>query len=841
MSDADYAVIVGIDRYPQLGENRTELSLKGPGHDADAIEAWFKEQNVHIIAKIKGSIVDGLARPTGDQIEAAMRRIDNMALINQADKKGLQVGRRLYIYMSGHGFSPARRRGCIFTADADDRFGNNIHVSSWLDWFQDAGYFREFVLWMDCCMDRISLLPPREPQVRPQASRTPPNGVFIAFAAQRPLRTVEAPIPQDGDKWHGVFTWALLEGLRGAAVDANGFVTSRSLADWLRNAQSHFLGAGDLRDPQVSKEPDIQEDSRLIFARGVSPKTYPVSLAFDVTVTGKQARLWCGRPPKPETIDTGGGTPKLLLRPGLYVVDVPDAQIRQGFEVVGPTEITIRESGTPVKLAKQGQVFTLQVAPPEQPAEIFVIDTVFSLVDAMPGRLTSPLSFGLYKIKVRVGNQVKERVILLDGDRPAIDAGEIAPVIAAAAPISKTALGHEYQEAAALAASRKARGLAVDRDRPVLTVMVRAWSDNDTLPRSITPWDGIHVIDGRGKVVLDLSRDGERRTGTSQDPYAVAMAALKSGVYFFRRPMRNGTKCEQTLVLTRGWNLEAYYLCPGSADAERRHSMFSLHMRRSGDGDPDPREDRLIEAACTALAYERYLLAGELQELLLRNFSNPIAGIVGAHLFVLQAERSAIRDLSLLNEVVGKLRDLVGDDHPDVEALSVKCPDSSLRPRVPVKQPPIFRRSWQLLTEATQQQRTLVPASVWKRVHAFTPRPLYLTWVADAEIKQASLEALAKAVWEEPSPTRAPPTEATSISAEMALERLPVNMSVAAAVERNARQTEERVLVEPKIARERALRLQVPLSVLNSLRQLNDSPEAPTVQRDGMRPLASSQ
>src|ERR1700730_313943 len=42
---------------------------------------------------------------------------------------------------------------------------------------------------------------------------------FIACDAQGPLKAVALASPEDGGKGHGVFTWALLEGLRGAAVN----------------------------------------------------------------------------------------------------------------------------------------------------------------------------------------------------------------------------------------------------------------------------------------------------------------------------------------------------------------------------------------------------------------------------------------------------------------------------------------------------------------------------------------------------------------------------------------------------------------------------------------------
>lgn len=846
MPNNDYALIVGIDRYPTLGPGDTDLSLKGPGNDADAMEDWFTRQNVTVIDKITASIVDGNVQPTGDRIEAAMRAIDKLARENEARRNGLQVGRRLYIYISGHGFSPARRQGCIFTADANTLFGTNIHVSGWLEWFQDAGYFREFVLWMDCCMDRVTMQPPRMPSASVRSGGSPPKGEFIAFAAQRTLRAVEVPIPEDNNNWHGAFTWALLEGLKGAAVDANGLVTSRSLADWLRNAQSRFLGEDYLKDSRISTEPDIQEDSRLIFARGIRPRTYPVTLAFDPTLAGKRARLWSGRPPRPESFDILASGQIKSLRPGLYVVDVPDAGIRHGFEVVGAMQVKVEMAGKPVVPAQEGRIFNLHVEPAGHIAEIFIIDTVFSLVDSMPGQLTSPLFFGLYKIKVRVGSQVREHVILLDEDHRHFD----APVVVTAAPLAQTALGHVYQEVAAREAAQQARGLAEKTSLPVLTVMARVWSETPS-PLHPPPWSEVRVVTGRGKTVLDVTRDGVLESAAKQDPYAVATAALEPGHYFLRRRARDGTLREQTLILPRGWSLEVYMLRRIAAEGgEPGRLMLSFHMRRQDDGKPDLAEDRLLEAAYAALADERRVVAGEFEELL-RNQRNPMAGIVGAHLFLLEAERSGARDLSLLNDVVGNLRQLVGDEHPDVEALSLRCPDPALRARRQVKRPPIFHRSWDILTRATEERESLVPVAVWKRVHAVVPRPLYLAWVADAAIKRESLDALAQAVWTDPVPAAAPaalseaPAPMQGFRMSVAADEGRVEIAAAGstapptAKKRTARRSRpaaavppvaERVEVDPETARSRALRLGVPLSIVDLLRARGEPPDAPVAK-----------
>jgi hypothetical protein len=81
---------------------------------------------------------------------------------------------------------------------------------------------------------------------------------------------------------HGVFTWALLNGLKTAA-DANNQVTSASLGGYLYNNMKTFLKPDDLVDPEVPKEPDLEYDNNhaIVFCT-LPPQPSP---EFPVTVT----------------------------------------------------------------------------------------------------------------------------------------------------------------------------------------------------------------------------------------------------------------------------------------------------------------------------------------------------------------------------------------------------------------------------------------------------------------------------------------------------------------------------------------------------------------------------
>jgi hypothetical protein len=115
----------------------------------------------------------------------------------------------------------------------------------------------------------------------------------------------------------------------------------------------------------------------------------------------------------------------------------------------------------------------------------------------------------------------------------------------------------------------------------------------------------------------------------------------------------------------------------------------------------------------------------------LDKFENPIAGIVGGHLLVVERERDPGGDVRMLPVVVRNLFQLVGPEHPDVAALALQCTDEALRAVPPISALPMFQRSFTLLSRAAQERPELVPAALWRRMGAQTSVPPFLAWATD--------------------------------------------------------------------------------------------------------------
>jgi hypothetical protein len=826
MSADDYAILVGINDYPRLGEGNTPATLKGPANDVEAVRAWLTDPNgggiadpSHIVATIcpTPNPADD-ARPSADALEQAI--IDMHTL---AQRSNMRIGRRLYIFMSGHGFSPGRQRACLLAANAQENAMRNVHATGWLNWLQDSGYFREYVLWMDCCMNRLSFLPARDPPLQPVNARDPPRAGFVAFAAQRPLRAVERPFVQDGNKTHGVFTWALLKGLRGAAADANGRVTGRSLADWLRNALFAYMADEHRQDGDVAKEPEVvQEDAGLIFARGVGKPTSRVTLRFPTLANNVKARIWSGQPPVPREERVNAGAIEVELTPGLYVVDVPGHKLRQGFEVLDDSTVEVKEEGKEVVPPAENAMLDLEVETGDPNAEIFVIDSRFSLADSGAARLSAKLPFGIFKVKTRVGRGVQHRVILLDEGRPPIDPRTVASLPATVPPLGGTAATHEAHIGAARDAVEDIRKLKIQGNRSALLVMARTWTGKQARDVGSRPWEGVRVVDAAGRTIADLAESGSRVS--DGDPFATYTCPIEPGTYFLRQelppavapegPPGKEVVIEQSLVASPGWALEVYILRrAGSQQQEADIRPRVSVMLRSLGGHPEcsDEEYRVIEVARTALADERQVLNTDLANLLFDKIPNPMARLVGGHLLLVERERDPTRDISALDGIVRRLQSELGKQHPDVVALSLMCPDTSLRTTRPITAPPMFQRSWNILIEAAQRRSTLVPEAVWARAHALAALPPFLIWTIDESIKAEHRRDLARSILGDAAGT----VEEEAISEPVAMAQAMLDPgSKARPASRNSM----------KFARQRAARLQVPASALASL--LAEDPRA---------------
>ena len=766
----DCAIVVGVSRYPEWGDG-VAPDLNGPDNDAKDVYDWLVDpgggrlapENVRLIrSKDFDPINPEDPQPAKAKIEKALKWLEKQT--------ETVSGGRLYLYFSGHGFSPVVEEGALFAADATQAAPEFVYAHWWLRWFRTAQVFRETVLWMDSCMNYEQSIPVSEGSMRPQIGTGVPGPLFTALAA-RTKSALEHEMP-DG-KVHGVFTWTLLRGLRGGAADERGRVTGESLRNFLFTVMPEFLPDDARQSTAVDLRPFVRTDEGIVFAKLPARPKYPVRLVFPDHAVGEELRVWAGRPLARVKTEVLAGTEWVgeLLR-GLYVAEVPKAGLRHGFQVSGASTLDemVTTQGDPVTTPDGSELFALDIVAANSAASISVMDYRFERIFDETGELHERDMPGVYKVRVEFGRDVtmsSDEVLVLDRDttlRPDNVRGLPSP-----APTHGTASTHEYQTTPfENAANRVGPFASPDSGRSVISVLARYWTDPKAaavipdaeemaLPH---PLHGVQIIDAAGTpVVADISLgcqvDLPQGSVDPQgypvvDPIAIHEVEVAPGNYFLRQALPDGRQYEGCVTASAGWVTQvaiqrtAQFI--GTSDQRDAIGDVAVFLRRGGVR----RQDTVIEGARMALADGRNLFAegrgAKLAEELITNFTDPIAGIVGGHL-LLQAMEAAVPDpvrAEQFDLLVAKLRDLVGLNHPDVEALSLRCSRPAMSTNGPFTAPPMFRNSWQLIADASYRRPELVPPKLWQRVHASVAYGAIFLWAADEKTRASHTDQLTR-------------------------------------------------------------------------------------------------
>jgi hypothetical protein len=239
---------------------------------------------------------------------------------------GLPLGRRLYLWFSGHGITP-RGPGedcAVLMANASLLFlGRSIPGRRVADSFRKRAIFREVVLLMDCCREVLgsadaflSFDDQGDPTLGDRVGWL--YGFATKWASQSAERLLPHPLdPTAPPLWHGVFTHTVLEGLSNAADD-HCQITSESLARYVSQRVQDFLL------PEDNQRPDFQfsSDHPIVFGDGILTE---VKVTLSQPVLGWQIRDGSNlrATVAPPGIALPDGRISVHLLPGYYVFAVP--------------------------------------------------------------------------------------------------------------------------------------------------------------------------------------------------------------------------------------------------------------------------------------------------------------------------------------------------------------------------------------------------------------------------------------------------------------------------------------------------------------------------------------
>ncbi|MET7400639.1 caspase family protein [Dactylosporangium sp. NPDC005572] len=315
MHDAHYAVVVGINRYPALGD------LRGPVGDAALFAEWLRDpaggalppDNIRVVPASGTEVLHAYdAKPAVAEIVRALGDLNRTVEARVAADPTVWKRTRLYLFVAGHGMLPDGSDGALFAANVSlDELGHCLDLRRYAQWYRRSGRFRELVLFADCCRNRIDGAAAFGPPFTEPGEIENVVRIVVGYGAEFGREAFEGPVADQPDQRRGYFTEALLSGLRRPRPDPTWGALRRYIADTVPQ-----LAAAHGHDQRA----ELNGDDDVVFGPGTSD-----DIARRVTITFASGT--------PGPVDLLGGRLEVLgtwnpadgpwvrqLRAGLYAV-----------------------------------------------------------------------------------------------------------------------------------------------------------------------------------------------------------------------------------------------------------------------------------------------------------------------------------------------------------------------------------------------------------------------------------------------------------------------------------------------------------------------------------------
>ncbi|MEO5995142.1 MAG: hypothetical protein ABIN89_00510 [Chitinophagaceae bacterium] len=378
------------------------------------------------------------------------------------------------------------------------------------------------------------------------------------------------------------------------------------------------------------------------------------------------------------------------------------------------------------------ELYNLTVITGDEAAEIFIINGQFSRIASGIGKqFVFKLSRGLYSVKVRAGSETKEKpVALLSDDSITFDPIEFS----SPAPLEGTGKTHEFHNGNAVENSNLVH-VTIGQGSQIY-IFARNFSEKErsstNVPLNRDPATGLTLRNSNDEVLVDYGNPDIGIYSTDWEPWSACNVELNPGIYFLSLKTASGQTLQQTIVASPDWQTQVFLLQRnyGLKEKDIRADLpnGSIFMSRLGMGFKSNRKDygisddpdfRLTEMARQALVNDRHIITRSIESQMLDDkCNNPMLGIYGAHLLLLDKKP----DTTKLLTVLGNLRKLLVQPHPDVEAIAIKLKEPS---NYIFDTPPMLRLSWNYVLDASIQKPELVP------VNAITSQISNQLWSAD--------------------------------------------------------------------------------------------------------------
>lgn len=335
MADNDYAVVVGINHYP----NEPLADLEGPENDAEGFKKWLLSptggaipddgKHVHLILSHDFTDTGNplSAKPTTEEVDQAFEEI-----IGQVSKP---PARRLYMFFAGHGIAPQMELGdaALLMANAGrGRMGHNIPGQMYAESLRAPALFQEIVLVMDCCRDNYPRArvhnPPWDMEVRMDAANV---RTLLAFATKWSRKSREKPI-DDPKRVEGIFSHAVLAALN------SGRLTGSQFKNLVINYVKMLVQDNEYQEPVITLDPN----GEIVFSEAAPPARLSVNISFTEQTLGHDVELEDGEFKNCFTHEATTDTWQIDLEPGTYRIRDRVTAVSKIFKVLGGDVIDVQ-------------------------------------------------------------------------------------------------------------------------------------------------------------------------------------------------------------------------------------------------------------------------------------------------------------------------------------------------------------------------------------------------------------------------------------------------------------------------------------------------------------------
>jgi len=322
----DHALVVGINAYPGMQED-----LAGPCNDARDFEQWLVNDvnvpadNIHTILSSHNS--NGMsvenATPYSDQIKS---KLNSLAPL----ERQMPIGRRLYIFVAGHGLSDTSNpeHTALIAANAE-KFGATLPqvvVTQYVNYFKRIYAFTEIVLIMDCCRDATALRNLENHALMAGNVHIDSHKVkiFRAMATRWARKSFEKDF--DGSV-RGIFSYTLMEALRNTPHE-NGEVNGSHIRDYVRQYIHNNAGEKLTQTPEFSGE----DYEKLVFRQ--TQTKLVLRVLVNSAKTDDIVCLYGGDFSLLQEVSVVLGIAEFVLDAGLYKIEVKGTQRSKVVELV---------------------------------------------------------------------------------------------------------------------------------------------------------------------------------------------------------------------------------------------------------------------------------------------------------------------------------------------------------------------------------------------------------------------------------------------------------------------------------------------------------------------------